>query len=95
MVVTFDLQFSLLYNKSRFGVNFGGTFPMSTTLLVKQKMAAKPEYSDELPNPQTELGKQLSILRKKIVDSGVRLLTLDEINSELNRDRSGIDSHIS
>ena len=68
---------------------------MSTTLPVKQKRAAAPEYSKELPNPQTELGKTLSTLRKKIVDSGVRLLTLDEINGELERERGDIDSYVS
>ena len=68
---------------------------MSSTLPMKQKKPVVPEYSEELPNPKTELGKTLSILRKKIVDSGVRLLTLDEINGELERERGDIDSYVS
>ncbi len=52
-------------------------------------------YSAELPNPRTQLGRQLSIIRAKIVASGERLLSLEAINAELAVDRRTRDSDIS
>ena len=50
--------------------------------------------SKELPEPRTELGRRLSELRAEITESGVRLLTLDEVNAELEVDRGERDQDV-
>lgn len=58
------------------------------TISEEKPEVISSENSEQMAQPQTELGKKLWEIRQKIInDSHIPLLTLDEIESELDEIR--------